>query len=797
MLLKKPGFTLVAVCALALGIGANTTIFSVVNAALIDPVPYPEPSSVVSLYATFASDPGDETIKTVSYPDFLDFRTQSGAFEDMAAVDGMSLTLTGGDEPERLRCALVSASLFSVLRVRPSLGRSFDEGDDRAGATPVVILSHGLWQRRFGSDPEILGEAITLSRTSYNVIGVMPSGFTMPNGLTGGPGFDLWLPVTPTAHKRPRTHHRYEAYARLKPGVTLQEARQELSAIAAGLEATYPDSNKGKGVKIEHLRELVVRDSRSVLLIMLGAVGFVLLIACANVANLMLARATTRRKEIAVRASLGASRRRIIQQLLIESLLLAFIGGSAGLLIALWGSDVFVSMRPAGIPRLSAAGIDGRVLGFTATISLLTGILFGLAPALHASKPDLVASLKETVASSTAGSDTTRLRSLLVVSEVALAVVLLIGAGLMLKSFLRLQGVDTGMETENLLTFQLSLPQTDYPKEEQARAFYERLIERLGSAPGVESVAAVNILPLGGGFSCDSFARDDRPVPQGQEPCAEYRSISSGYFRSMGIELLSGRAFSERDRVEAPAVAMINEAFAREFFPGEDPLGRRITSDTGKRVSREIVGVVRDIKHFGLDSEARPELYVPYTQDPWPRAMTIVLRTGADPSSLMAGVRAEVSALDKDLPVLNVRTMEQLVERSVSTSRFRAYLIGLFAALALILSSLGIYGVMSYAAGQRTHEIGIRMALGAGRRDILTLVLGQGVALTMIGIGIGVAASLGLTRVLQSMLFEVSATDPYTFAGVSILLFLVAVLACLLPARRAMNVDPTTALRCE
>jgi putative ABC transport system permease protein len=797
MLLKRPGFTFVAVCALALGIGANTTIFSVVNAALIDPIPYPDPSSLVRLFASFNDEPDDRQIRVISYPDFLDFRSQNDLFEDIAIVDGASLTLMGSDEPESLQCALVSASLFPVLNVQPAIGRSFNDEEDRAGGPPVVILSHGLWQRRFGSSRDILGQTITLSRNDYSVIGVMPPRFLMPDNLIEGRAIDLWLPVTPSAHKRSRSHHRFQAYARLKPGVTIERASQQMRAIAAGLESVYPDTNKGKGVRITSLRELVVKGSRTMLFVLLGAVAFVLLIACANVANLMLARATTRKKEIAIRAAMGASRGRIARQLLIESLLLALMGGGAGLLIALWGMDIFVSFRPSGIPRLDAVGIDGRVLGFTAGLSLLTGIIFGLGPALQASKPDLVASLKETSASATAGADMSRLRSLLVVSEVALAVVLLVGAGLMLKSFWRLLNVDSGMRVDHLLTIELSLPQGDYKKDEQSLSFYENLIERLESINGVESVGAVNILPLGGGFSWDSFKRDDRPVQPGQEPSAEYRSISIDYFRSLGIELVKGRVFSERDRNNAPQVAIINEAFAREYFPGENPIGLRITSDTGRRVSREIVGIVRDVKHFGLDSRAMPELYVPFAQDPWPRSMTLAIHTTPDPLSLIPAVREEVRAIDKDLPVLNPRTMEQLVERSVEMTRFRASLIGLFAALALILSSLGIYGVMSYAVSRRTNEIGIRMALGAGRSDILRLILRQAMLLALAGIAIGVAASFGLTRVLESFLFEVSATDPLVFASVSTLLALVALAACLIPAQRAAGLDPMIALRRE
>jgi putative ABC transport system permease protein len=797
MLLGKPGFAVTAVLALGLGIGANTAIFSVINAALLNPLPYREPDRIVRLFATFPDAGAASNIKTISYPDFLDFQSQNQVFDDVAIIDGTSLTLTGAEEPERLRCALVSAELFPLLGARAILGRTFLAEEDRPAAASVVILSHGLWQRRFGASAEIIGKEITLTRNNYTVIGVMPPDFKMPQSLVSGAPTDVWLPVTPSSHKRSRAQHRFEAYARLKPGTSIEQAQSQMDAVAASLEQQYPDTNKDKGVKLTRLGELVVRDSRTVLFVLLGAVGFVLLIACANVANLILARTMSRNKEIAIRLALGAGRGHIIQQLLTESLILALAGGAVGLLIALWGADAFVALGPEGIPRLDEVGIDLGVFGFTAGLSLLTGVVFGLVPALQASKTDLLASIKEGGVTASAGAGSRRLRHLLVTSEVALSLVLLIGAGLLIKSFWRLQHIDPGVDVDNLLTLQLSLPQSEYAKEEQTRSFYQQLVERVKTIPGVQSAGAVNILPLGGGFSCDSFKRDDQPAQPGQEPCAEYRSITPDYFRTMGVSLVEGRQFAERDNQDGAQVAIINETFARQFFPDVNPIGMRVTPDTGKAVSREIVGVVEDVKHFGLDKEAAPELYIPHAQDPWPRSMTVVLRASSDAAGLITAVRAEVWAINKDLPVLNVRTMEQLFANSVGESRFRTLLISVFAAVAMLLSALGIYGVMAYSVAERTHEIGIRLALGARPSDIFRMVVGQGMALAGAGLVIGIVGALVLTRVIAGFLFQVSATDFVTFAGVSALLILVALAACLIPAHRATKVDPMVALRYE
>jgi len=799
MLRTHPGFTTVAVLALALGIGANTAIFSVVNAVLLNPLPYREPDQIVRLFVTDTREGKDPGIKSVSYPDFLDYRAQNQIFTDITVIDGASLTLMGSEEPERLQCALVSAGFFPLLGVQPKVGRAFLSEEDQSDGAPVVMLSHDLWQRRFSAHADIIGQSITLTGNRYTVIGVLPEEFKMPSNLMGvGRPYDAWMPVAPSARRRSRGQHRFEAYARLKPGVTLARAQDEMSLIASRLSAQYPDTNKDKGLGLAMLRELVVRDSRSVLFILLGAVGFVLLIACANVANLLLSRAASRQKEIAIRVAMGAGRARIIQQMLTESVLLALMGGVIGLLLALWGIYAFVTLHPGGLPRLNEVGIDSRVLGFSLLISLLTGVVFGLAPALQASKPDLLMTMKESGGQATTGTGGRRIRNLLVITEVALALVLLIGAGLLINSFWRLQQVNPGIKPDHLLTLRLTLPQTEYRENQQASNFYQQLLARLSSMPGAESAGAVTVLPLSGGFSCDSFTRDDKPNTPGQEPCAEYRSITPGYFRTMGMALLNGREFTERDSGSAPPVAIINETMARRFFADVNPLGMRITPDTGQRISREIIGIVRDIKHFGLDKDAGPELYVPYFQDAWARTMTVVLRTSAaDPASLSSAVRREIWAIDKNLPVVNIQTMEQLLARSIAEPRFRTLLLGLFAAIALLLAVSGIYGVMSYSVTQRTHEIGIRLALGANTGDVLKLVVGQGMALALIGVAIGLAASFALTRLLKTFLFSVSTTDPLTFAGVALLLTSVALLACWIPARRAAKVDPMVALRYE
>ena len=799
MLLRKPGFTFAAVLTIALGIGANTAIFSAVNAVLLRPLPYLEPERLVRIWGTSARQSATEARGefydyNISPNNFYDWREQNQVFAQMAAFSFGSLTLTGRDEPLRLVCPAVSAEFFSVLGVTPAHGRFFLPEEEQVGQHRAVVLSHGLWHSQFGGDPNIIGQTLSFEGNSFVVVGVAPANFRHPvRSPIGEP--DLWRPLALRLEPGNRGGYWLHAIGRLKPGVTLEQAQAEMSAISNRLEQQYPETNAGRGARLSALHHAVVGNVRPALWLLFGAVGLVLLIACANVANLLLARASTRRREMAIRLSLGASFFRVVRQLLTESLLLALIGGAFGLLLALWLTDVFIALG-ADIPRLEEVSVDTRALGFALGLTLLTGIIFGLAPALNAVKFDLNQSLKE--GGLTSSPRRHRSRSLLVVSEVALALMLLVGAGLLLKSFWRLQSVDPGFNPEGALVLDISLPQARYPQRAEAANFYQQLLTRIEALPGTQAAGAVNILPLSGSSSCDSFSiAGHPPMPQGQEPCAEIRASSVSYFRALGIPLLMGRQFTEQDRRDAPPVALINETMARRFFPAADPIGQRINLDGASQpVWREIVGVVADVKHFGLDVEPRPEIYQPLLQAPF-RGMTIVARTNADPETLASAVRAEVRALDKDLPIYNLRTMRDLVSSSIAQPRFRTLLLGSFAALALLLAAIGVCGVMFNTVAQRTHEIGIRLALGAGRRDILKLILWQGMSLALMGISVGLGAAFALTSVMRSLLFGVSATDWATFVSAALLLFGIALLACYLPARRATKVDPMEALRYE
>jgi len=804
MLFKNKGFAAVAIIALALGIGANTAIFSVVNAVLLRPLPFKSSERLVALRQTSTQRKDD--LDFASYPNFTDWRTQNKVFEQLAVFRNINRTLTGADQPVRLQSSIVSANLFQLLGATPGLGRAFLPEEDMPGANSyAVILSHGLWQRRFGSDPKVLGRNLTLSGKSYTIVGVMPDGFQFP--VQAEPT-ELWITValdaeTPVGGGLPNTAQRgvgiYQVIGRLKPNVTLEQAQTEMNLIARNLETQYPNTNTHQGVKIIPQLELLVGKIRTALLILFGAVGFVLLISCANVANLLLARATTRHKEMAIRAALGASRWRVVRQLLTESVLLGLAGGALGLLLAMWGTDLLIALSPKGLPRLNEIGLDGRVLGFTMFVSLLTGAIFGLAPALHASKLDLTESLKEGGRSGATGARGNRVRNLLIVSEVALALMLLIGAGLLARSFLRLQRANPGFNAEHVLALKISLPSAKYSEPQEAM-FFKQLLARVKTLPGVADAGIVWPLPLGGDQMEISFEVAERPVAEGERPSSEYRSISPDYFHTMSIPLLKGRDFTTRDDMNAPGVVIVNETLARQIFPGEDPIGKRIKPgiSVGKdqAVMREIVGVVGDVKHQSLSSEAGAEVYVPHAQVPF-SGMALVARTAVDPQSLAATMRNEVSKLDKDIPVYNIRTLDDYLAASVAQPRFNTLLLGIFAGVALFLTMIGLYGVISYSVTQRTHEIGIRVALGAQTSDVLKLVVKQGMALALIGVGVGLLAALALTRVLASLLYGVSATDPVTFGGVSLLLVAVALLACLVPARRAMKVDPMIALRYE
>ena len=797
MLLKQPAFTALAVIALALGIGANTAIFSVVNAVLLRSLPYNDAERLVMIWGTT---PQTDRAST-SPADFIDYKEQNQVFEHVAAFNAGSFTLTGGDEPEQIRGARVSADFFSVLGVQPAAGRAFLAEDDRPGAARVVVLSHQLWQRRFSSDKNILGKSIALNGQSFAVIGIMPQEFqfTVP-GFFRTPA-ELWAPSALVKDNATRGNQYLRIIARLKPEVSLQRAQAEMTTLASQLQQEYPSTNAGLGVRLITLHEQTVGNVRPALLILCGTVGFVLLIACANVANLLLARAAARQKEIAVKLALGATRRRLVRQLLTESMLLALAGGALGILLALWGTDVLVSLSPASLPRVKEIGVDRYVLGFTLLVSVLTGTLFGLVPALQASKPDLNVSLKEGSRGSSENLGRGSLRSTLVVFEIVAAFVLLIGAGLMIKSFMRLGEVNAGFNPENVLTMTLSLPRAKYNEPRAQAAFFQRALEQIKSLPGVDSVGAINDLPLGGDRDSTSFLIEGLPaLPPGQQPNTEWRLVGPDYFKAMGVSLLKGRAFTEADKSGAPPVIIINDSFARRFFPDEDPTGKRLilnlTISNPTPVPREIVGVVADVRDLGLDAEPRPEVYAPYLQETV-SYMALIVKAEADPEGLAAAVRGQVLAIDKDQPVSNIQSMKQVVKESVAGRRFNMMLLAIFAAVALLLAAVGIYGVMAYSVSRRTHEIGIRMALGASSRDVLRLVVGQGMALALMGIGIGLAAAFALTRLMASLLYEVSATDPLTFALISLLLAAVAVMACYIPARRATKVDPMVALRHE
>ncbi|HEX8144774.1 MAG TPA: ABC transporter permease [Pyrinomonadaceae bacterium] len=796
MLMKNPGFSAVVVLALALGIGANSAIFSVVNALLLRPLPFDEPQQLMMVWGV--SKNSGEGRLVLSVPDLSDLRAQSQTIEYLAPYNGSGTTLANGDETERIFGAVVPADLFPLLRVEPVLGRTFTREEDVPGGPPLVVISQNLWQRSFGSDPKIVGKEIKMGGLGLTVIGVMPASFRFP---IQGEKPDYWQPIASspsyTAAKDIRGSRSLRVLARLKRGVTQAQAQSELASIARRLEEQYPDTNTGLTFNLTPLHEDIVGSVRPALLIILGAVAFVLLIACANVANLLLARSAARHKEIAIRTALGAGRLRIIRQLLTESLLLSVMGGGLGMLIAMWGIDLLVAASPANLPRIREIGLDAYVLGFTAAVSILTGILFGLVPALQSSRLDLTESLKEGGRGSTDGLRRNRVRSLLVISEVALSLVLLVGAGLLIRSFVSLLNTSPGFDADSILTVDIPLSRSKFPGGEQQSLYVQQLIERTREVPGVEAVAAVNILPLSGNARESSFTVEGRPVPPGQEPEAQVSAVSPDYFRAMSIPLQRGRVFTERDRKDAPPVLIISESLARRNFPGEDPLGKRLLIDDAKP-PHEIIGIVGDVHHEGLETEAGPEYYLSYFQAP-ERLVNLVVRAAppTDPASLQSAVRNAIKGVNSDQLIWQTKTMQQMLSESVARQRFNMMLLALFAALALFLATIGIYGVMSYSVTQRTHEIGIRIALGAQARDVLRMVVRQGMTLTLVGVCLGLLAAFAVTRVMTSLLYGVTATDALTFAAVSVLLAGIALLACLIPARRATRVDPMVALRYE
>jgi putative ABC transport system permease protein len=797
MLWKNPGFTAVAVVALALGIGANSAIFSVVNTVLLRPLPYKEPERLVMVWEDDSKHgfPND----TPAAANYVDWRDQNQVFEGMAALADQSFNLTGAGDPERIDGKRVNANLFELLGVAPQHGRAFAAEEDRPGANKVVILSQALWQRRFGSDAGIVGKTLTLNGEGHTVVGVMPASFQFPDRQA-----ELWVPIAFTQQEEAsRGRHYLQVVARLKQGVTLKRAQAEMSTIAARLQQQHPEQNTDLGTSVEPLHEHLVGDIRPALLVLLGAVGFVLLVACANVANLLLARAAVRQKEIALRTALGASRLRLIRQFLTESVLLAALGGLIGLLLSVWGVTLLKSFIPENISQVKAIAVDARVLGFTLLVTLLTGLVFGLAPAAQASKFNLNETLKEGGRDAAAARGGNRIRGLLVIAEVAVSLVLLVGAGLLINSFLRLRNVDPGFRTDNLLTMSVVLPQQKYPDHARRTAFYTDMIRRVEALPGVRSASVTNWIPLVKQGDSLGVTIEGQPVPvpgQGKLPIIATRIVGPHYFGTMGIQLLQGRVFEEgRDRVDSPCVIVVGEAVARRYWPDESPLGKRLVPGTPESPEDwcQVVGVVKDVRQFELAAEPKPQMYLTYAQAGFFAPRHLVVSTEGDPLALAGLVRKTVWDVDRDQPVSNVNTMEGVLSESIARQRFSTLLFGVFAGVALVLAAVGIYGVMSYSMAQRTREIGIRMALGAQKRDVLKLAVGQGLRLVAIGVAIGLAGALALTRVMSSLLYGVSATDPATLVTISLVLIAVALLASYIPARRAAKVDPLIALRYE
>ena len=795
-LLKRPGLTAVALVTLALGIGVNTAIFSAVDSVLLRPLPFSDPDRLVAVWE-HTPHLGIER-NQFAPANYFDLRTQNQVFEDVGAFSDLSINLTGAGEPEQLDGQLVTANVFKLLGVQPALGRTFTADEDQLGREHVAVLSDGLWRRRFNRDPGIINRNVTLNGESFTIIGVMPAGFFFPVRET-----ELWVPWAMEPDQASgRGDHYFQLVARLKPRVTRPQANAEAESIAARLAAEYPRTNEGLGFVVNSFHEDYVGDLHRPMLILFAAVGLVLLIACANVANLLLAQATTRRREIAIRMALGARRWTIARQLLTESLLLATSGGLLGVLAAMWGVQALSKLLPESLSKLQAVSVDSRVFLFSIGVTVLTAIAFGVVPALHAARANPGDTLAETGRDPAGGLSGRYLRRGLVIAEVALAVVLLVGAGLLIRSFQRLRQVDLGFKPDNLLTMRVVLPMPKYLKQETRRAFFDQLLQRVEDLPGVEAAGVNTFLPLSTSGMKFSFSVEGRTMPSDTDlPFALYRVVSPDYFRAMGIPVQRGRVFDTRDSADSLPAVVVNRHLAEQFWPGEDPTGKRLKIGPADSPNpwATVVGVVGDVRQAGLYGEQLPELYAPYAQErrSWAAPRDLVVRTRGDAASLAGTVRDAVWAVDKDQPVSNIRTMEQVLAATISRERFQMLLLSLFASLALVLACVGLYGVISYAVAQRTHEIGIRMALGAQSADVLRLVIRQGMILTLAGLLIGLAGGLMVTRVMTDMLYGVTARDVVTFMSAGGLLIVVAFLACYLPARRATKVDPLIALRYE
>jgi len=789
-LLKRPAFCLVVVLTLTIGIGANTAIFSVVNAVLLRPLPLPDARQLVMVFTKNSKTPRN----WVSYPDLQDWQKQNQVFSDLAGFVPQSVNLTGTEEPTRVIGSFITGNFFKTLKVDVAQGSGFTSEQDQIGAARVVIVSHSTWANRFGSDPNLIGKTLTLNGQPFTVLGILPESFHFQYADP-----DVWMPLQYYPNfTQDRAQTASAVIGRLKPNVEIKQAQSEMTTIAGRLAQQYKDTNSDRSVIIQPFQDVAVEGFGPLLWVLLGAVSFVLLIGCANVANLLLARAASRQKEFALRAALGASRVRLVRQLVTETIVLALVGGALGLFVGVWGTRLLVANSPSPLPAGIDAKMDVMVLGYTLAVSLLAGLIFGLAPALKFSRPDLQETLKE---GGRGAESQSRVRGLFVVTQVALSLMLLIGSGLMIKSFLKLLHVEPGFNAEALLTMEYRLPRTKYPELQQQWNFHQQVTERVRALPGVQSASVILALPYSGNGGTISFVPlNGTEPPKGQEPQAQRNIADPFYFQTMQIPLLKGRVFSDQDRIDAPPVAVINQTLAQKYWPNEDPVGRsvRLLGDSivKNNLTATIIGVVGDVKHYGLDDRSEPQIYVAYAQNPFIFA-TLVVRTKVEPMSMANTVRKEVWSVDKDQPVWKVRTLQSLIDLSIGPRRFLMWLLIGLASLALLLASIGLYGVMSYTVTQCTHEFGVRMALGAGQLDISKLVLRRGLVLAAVGVAIGLLAAFGLTRLLTSLLFEVKPTDAFTFVVVPVGLIGVALMASYIPARRATKLDPLMALRYE